>query len=60
MPDVWVGARVKITAGDHAGSHGVVRSVHQQGTSGYAQVFVSSQGTLRVQLEDLRSVEEVD
>jgi hypothetical protein len=60
MPDVWVGARVKITAGDHAGSHGVVRSVHQQGAAGYAQVFVSSQGNLRVRLEDLRSVEEVD
>ncbi|MEO9173911.1 MAG: KOW motif-containing protein [Gaiellales bacterium] len=60
MPDVWVGARVKITAGDHAGSHGVVRSVHQQGASGYAQVFVTSHGNLRVQLEDLRSAEEVE
>ncbi len=60
MPDVWVGARVKITSGDHAGTQGVVRSVHQQGAQGYAQVFVPTHGNLRVQLEDLRSVEEVD
>jgi hypothetical protein len=60
MPEVWVGAQVKITAGDHAGTLGVVRSVHQQGRSGYAQVFIPSLGNLRVELEDLRSAEEVE
>jgi hypothetical protein len=60
MPQVWVGARVRITAGDHAGSQGIVRSVHQQGDTGYAQVFVPAQGNLRVELADLSSAEDSD
>jgi hypothetical protein len=60
MPDVWVGARVRITAGDHAGSQGVVRSVHQQGSDGYAQVFVPAHGNLRIELADLTSAEDSD
>jgi hypothetical protein len=55
MPDVFVGALVEITDGDHAGSQGIVRSVHQQGPSGYAEVFVKSHGNLRVELGALRS-----
>jgi hypothetical protein len=60
MPDVFVGARVEITDGDHAGARGIVRSVHQQGPSGYAEVFVKSHGNLRVELDALRSAEDLD